>query len=40
MNTILYDRYDLRNCKTITFEKITNHTKYKKSNVPSRLHIF
>ena len=26
--------------KAITFEKIANHTKYKKSNVPSHLHIF
>ena len=33
MNTILYDRYYLQNCKVITFEKIANHTKYKKPNV-------
>ena len=26
--------------KAITFEKIANHTKYKKPNVPSHLHIF
>ena len=28
-HNILYDRYYLQNCKAITFEKITNHTKYK-----------
>ena len=27
-------------CKTITFPKIESHTKYKKSNVSSHLHIF
>ena len=37
---MLYDRYYLRNCEAITFEKIANHTKYKKPNVPSHLHIF
>ena len=26
--------------KAITFEKIANHTEYKKPNVPSYLHIF
>ena len=26
--------------KVITFEKIANHTKYKKPNVPSHLDIF
>ena len=40
INTILYDRYYLQNCKAITFEKIANHTKCKKPNVPSHLHIF
>ena len=30
---------DIINCKAITFEKIANHTKYKKPNVPSHLHI-
>ena len=39
INTILYDRYYLQNFKAITFEKIANHTKYKKPNVPSHLHI-
>ena len=34
------DRYYLQNCKAITFEKIANHTKYEKPNVPSHLHIF
>ena len=28
LNTTLFDRYS-QNCKTITFRKITNHTKYK-----------
>ena len=32
--------YYLQNCKAITIEKIANHTKYKKPNVPSHLHIF
>ena len=35
-----YDRYYLKNCKPITFEKFANHTKYKKSNLPSHLQIF
>ena len=39
-NTTLYDRYYSQNCKVITFEKIANHTKHKKPNVPSHLHIF
>ena len=39
-NTMLYDRYYLPNCKAFTFAKILNHTKYKKSNVSSHLHIF
>ena len=39
-NAILYHRYYLRNCKTITIEQIANYTKYKKPNVPSHLHIF
>ena len=38
--TILYNRYHLQNFKAIEFEKIASHTKYKKSNVPSHLHIF
>ena len=29
VNTILYDRYYLQNCKANTIEKIANHTKYK-----------
>ena len=29
INTTLYDIYYLQNCKTITFEKITNDAKYK-----------
>ena len=37
---ILYDRDIIQDCKTITFEKIADHTKYKKPNVPSHLHIF
>ena len=37
---ILYDRDIIQDCKTITFEKIANDTKYKKPNVPSHLHIF
>ena len=40
INTILCDRYYLQNCKAITFEKIANHSKDKKPNVPSHLHIF
>ena len=39
INTMLYDRYYLQNCNTITFEKIAYQTK-KKPNVPSHLHIF
>ena len=30
---IIY-KYYLQNCKAITFEKIENHTKYKKHNAP------
>ena len=37
---IFSDRYFLQNCKTITFGKIKNHTKYKKPNVPGHLYIF
>ena len=37
---MLYDRYYLQNRKAIAFEKIANHTKYKKRNLPSYLHIF
>ena len=37
---IFSDKYFLQNCKTITFGKIKNHTKYKKPNVPDHLHIF
>ena len=40
LNTTLYDRYYLQNCKAITFRKITNHAKYKKPNVPGHLYIF
>ena len=40
INTILYDRYYLQNCKAITFGKIANHAKYKKLDVPSHLHNF
>ena len=40
INTILYDRYCLQNCKAITFAKIADHTKYKKPNVLSHHHIF
>ena len=40
INTILYDRCYLQNCKTIKFGKTANQTKYKKYNVPSYLHIF
>ena len=29
LNTTLFDRYYSQNCKTITFRKIANHTKYK-----------
>ena len=29
LSTTLFDRYDSQNCKTITFKKITNHTKAK-----------
>ena len=39
-NTMLYDRYYPHNCKAITFSKILNHTKYKKPNVSSHVHIF
>ena len=40
LNTTLYDRYYLQNCKAITFRKTTNHAKYKKPNVPGHLYIF
>ena len=40
VNTLVYDRYYLLNCKSITIEKISNHTKYKNTNVPSHLYIF
>ena len=40
VNTILYDRYYLQNCKVIIFKKISNRTKYKKLYVSSHLHIF
>ena len=40
VNTILYDRYYLQNSKAISFEKIANHAKYEKPNVPSYLYIF
>ena len=30
----------LQNCKATTFENIANHTKHKKPNAPSYLHIF
>ena len=40
INTMVHDRYYLKNCKTITFQKIASHTKYKKPNFPSHLHIF
>ena len=36
----LFDRYYSQNYKAITFRKITNHTKYKLTDVPSHLHIF
>ena len=39
-NALIYDRYYLQDCKAITFGKIVDHTKYKKPNVPRRLHIF
>ena len=39
-NTTLFDRYYSQNCKCITFRKITNHTRYKQTNIPSHLHIF
>ena len=35
INIILYKRYYLQKCNAIAFEKIANHTKYKKPNVPS-----
>ena len=35
-NTTLYDKHYLQNCKVITFEKVANHTKYKKPNVPRK----
>ena len=40
MKLILYERYYLQNCKDTPFDKIANHTKYKKPNAPSHLHIF
>ena len=40
LNTTLFDRYYLQNCKAFTFRKITNHAKSKQTNVPSHLHIF
>ena len=39
INTMLHDRYYFQNCKAISFEKIADHTKYKKPNVQSHLHI-
>ena len=39
INTILDDRYYLENYKSITFEEIKKHTKYKKPNIPSHLRI-
>ena len=33
-------KYYLQNCKAITFEKIPNHSKHKKPNVPFHIHIF
>ena len=35
INAILYDRYYLKNCKAIIFEKIENHTKCRKPNAPT-----
>ena len=40
MNTTLYDRYYLQNCKAIIFERIANQIKYKKPDVPSHFHNF
>ena len=40
INAMLYDRYNLQNCKATAIKKIANHTKYKIPNVPSHLHIF
>ena len=40
INIILCDRCYLQNCTSIAFEKIANHTKYKKPNVPSHLNFF
>ena len=39
-NTVLYDRYYLQNWKAIKYEKIANHRKYRKPNVPSHPHNF
>ena len=36
---MLHGRYYFQNCKAISFEKIADHTKYKKPNVESHLHI-
>ena len=36
---MLQGRYYFQNCKAISFEKIADHTKYKKPNVESHLHI-
>ena len=38
LNLIPYYVIDII-CTSITFRKITNHTKYKQPNVPSHLHI-
>ena len=37
---ILYGRYYLRNCKAVTFEKLTDHTKYKQPYALNHLRIF
>ena len=39
LDNTLFHRYYSRNVKTIIFRKITNHTKFKQTNVPSHLHI-
>ena len=37
---ILYGRYYLRNCTAVTFEKLTDHAKYKQPDALNHLGIF
>ena len=39
LNTTLFDRYYSQNRKSITFRKVINDAKYKKTNAPSHLYF-